>query len=116
MYNLIVIIHIFVSIMLVLIVLLQQGKGGGLSNLFGGGSGMDDILSSPSGDVFLKKVTITFAVIFFLTSLILAVRTSYQGSKSLLKQKRTPIESPSSPEEAPQEIPPLGETEEIPSP
>ena len=54
--------------------------------MFGGGSsGMDDILSSPSGDVFLKKATVTLIIIFFGTSLILAVRTAHRSTRSLLE-------------------------------
>ena len=52
---------------------------------------MDDILSSPSSDVFLKKATITLAAVFFLTSLILAVRTSHQSVKSILEKKAFPV-------------------------
>jgi preprotein translocase subunit SecG len=93
MQFLLVFIHVVAAVLLILIILLQQGKGGGLAGLFGGGSGMEDVLSSPSGNVFLKKATVTLAVIFFLTSLILAVRTSREGTKSLF-QKRAPVGVP----------------------
>jgi len=93
------IIHVAAAILLVLIILLQQGKGGGLSGLFGGGGGMEDMLSSPSGDVFLKKATVTFAVIFFITSLVMAVRTSNESTRSLLERRPAPFreQAPSAP-------------------
>lgn len=104
-------IHIIVAVLLTLIILLQQGGGGGLSGMFGGGSGMDDILSSPSGDIFLRKITVTLVIIFFLTSLILAVRTSHRSAKSLLEnapvipapvtRQQTPINIPEKPAENP---------------
>lgn len=61
-----------------------------MAGLFGGGSGMDDILASPSSDVFLKKATITLAAVFFLTSLVLAVRTSRETAKSLMERTVAP--------------------------
>lgn len=93
MKALIVSIHIIAAVLLVLIILLQQGKGGGLGGLFGGGGGggMDDLLASPSSDVFLKKATITLAIVFFLTSLILAIRTAHETSRSLLERRTVPI-------------------------
>ena len=106
MQTFLIFVHIVAAVFLVLLILLQHGKGGGLSGLFGGGSGMDDILTSPSSDVFLKKATITLAVMFFLTSLILAVRTSKEPSRSLLENQ--PVPSPvQRPLETSEELPSL---------
>ncbi len=57
--------------------------------MFGGGSGMDDILSTPSGGEYLKKATTTLAVIFFATSLFLAMRTTTETS--LMDGVREPV-------------------------
>ncbi len=82
------------AVLLILIILMQQGSGGGLSGMFGGGSGMDDMLSTPSGDVFFRKATITLAAVFLLTSLLLAVRTSRIAERSLLERRSEPIPLP----------------------
>ncbi len=92
MHLILIIIHITAAVFLTLIILLQQSSGGGLSGMFGGGSGVDDMLSSPSGNVFLRKITVTLVVIFFSTSLILAVKTAHKSTKSLLE--RRPMQQP----------------------
>ncbi len=75
MYTLVLIIHIIVCVGLIMIVLLQAGKGQGIAGLFGGG-GSDQLFSAPSGLAFVKKVTVAMAVIFVLTSLTLTVMTA----------------------------------------
>ena len=85
MYTLILIIHVLVCIGLILIVLLQAGKGSGISGLFGGG-GSDQIFSAPSGMAFIKKLTVIMAVVFMLTSLVLTITTSRRGMKTVTGQ------------------------------
>jgi preprotein translocase subunit SecG len=58
------------AIVLVLIVLLQKGRGGGLSGAFGGGMG-SSLLGSKTGD-FLTWVTIFLVVIFLGLAVVLA--------------------------------------------
>ena len=66
-------IHIIVSLMLVLLVLLHSGRGGGLSDMFGGGMG-----SAAAGSTVvernLDRITVATAIIFAFTTLILALR------------------------------------------
>lgn len=71
MYTLILIIHVIACVCLILIVLLQAGKGASLSSLFGGGGTGETIFGGTSGNVFLRKVTTTLAIIFMCTSLLL---------------------------------------------
>jgi preprotein translocase subunit SecG len=70
---LIVVIHIAVSLALIVMVLLHSGKGGGLSEMFGGGLG-----SAASGSTVvernLDRATIVCAVVFCFTTIILAIR------------------------------------------
>jgi preprotein translocase subunit SecG len=54
---------------LVFVVLLQVGKSGGMSGLFGGGS--DQIFDVPSSMAFIKKLTIVMVCMFLFTSLVL---------------------------------------------
>lgn len=65
-------IHILVCIGLIVIVLLQADKGEGLAGAFGGGASTTVFGERGSGG-FMSKLTTTMAVIFMITSLIIAV-------------------------------------------
>ena len=74
MYTLMIIIHVVVSFALILIVLLQTGKGAEMGAGFGGGSNQT-IFGSRGAATFLSKITTGAAVMFMLTSLSLAIMT-----------------------------------------
>ena len=74
MYTLMIIIHVVVSLALILIVLLQTGKGAEMGAGFGGGSNQT-IFGSRGAATFLSKITTGAAVMFMLTSLSLALMT-----------------------------------------
>lgn len=65
------IVHYVLCIGLILIVLLQAGKGGGLAAAFGGGSS-ETIFGTRRGNV-LTRVTAVGVSIFMLTSLLLTI-------------------------------------------
>ena len=84
---LIVSVHVAVSIFLIFVILLQPGKGDGMAALGGGGGGNTNTVFGGSGSVtFLAKVTEVCAVIFMITSLTLAYRSSH--SSSVLRARR----------------------------
>jgi preprotein translocase subunit SecG len=56
---------------------------GGFGGIFGGG-GIDQIFSSSSGSMFLKKVTIVLAIIFVITTLGLTVFSSRPSVESIM--------------------------------
>lgn len=85
MYIMILLVHIVVCVGLILIVLLQAGKGGGISGLFGGG-GSDQLFSAPSGMAFIKKITVVMAIVFMLSSLMLTMVTSRIGMRSVTSE------------------------------
>jgi len=64
------VIHILVCVFLIVLVLLQPGKGGGLGSVFGGGSS-DSVFGSSGAAPFLTKLTRLLALIFVVTSLSL---------------------------------------------
>ena len=72
LYYLIVTLYVFVCLVLLLVILLQQGKGGDVANAFGGG-GSQAAFGARAGATLLTKLTTVFAVLFMLGSLILAV-------------------------------------------
>lgn len=84
MFVFLVSLHILVCIWLIVIVLLQAGKGSGLSGLFGGGSAPEAIFGG-GGDNALKKITTFSAVVFLITSTLLYVYVARQGSTSVVR-------------------------------
>ncbi len=96
MYQLILIIHVFVAVCLVALVLVQQGKGATMGAAFGSGASQTVFGSRGSGS-FLLKVTIGFVVVFFSTSIALnylasrAVKQSQQLALPVPVQQNTAV-------------------------
>ncbi|MDD5135830.1 MAG: preprotein translocase subunit SecG [Candidatus Omnitrophica bacterium] len=77
LYGLVIAIHVIVSLVLIAVILLQAGRGGGLSETFGGSS--TQTLFGTKTSVFLARATAASAVIYIITCLTLAVMTSHRG-------------------------------------
>ncbi|MDD3905623.1 MAG: preprotein translocase subunit SecG [Candidatus Omnitrophica bacterium] len=86
LYGLVIAIHVIASLVLIAVILLQAGRGGGLSETFGGSS--TQTLFGTKTSVFLARATAASAIIYIITCLALAVMTSHQ-SKSLVSQGTT---------------------------
>jgi preprotein translocase subunit SecG len=69
----IIAIQVIVSIMLIVMILLHSGKGGGLSEMFGGGLGQA-AAGSTVAERNLDRATVLTVVVFFFTTIILAIR------------------------------------------
>jgi len=82
MTALIITIHVIVSIALILIVLLQTGKGADMGAVFGG-AGSQALFGNTGAATFLGKMTTVAAVVFMITSLSLAY-ISKSGTKSVV--------------------------------
>ncbi len=67
------VIHVIVCIFLILVVLLQQGRGGGLSGIAGGGA---QVFGGRGAGNFMTRLTAICAAVFMLTSLSLAYLSS----------------------------------------
>ena len=89
---LIVAIHVFVCLALILIVLLQTGKGADMGATFGGGGGQA-LFGSSGATTFLGKATTVMAIVFMLTSLILAYRSGNPGTSSIMRDAKPPVEA-----------------------
>ena len=74
--------HIFACLVLIGVVLLQQGKGGGMGAALGGASAQ--VFGGRGAGNLLTRATAICATIFMLTSVTLAYRSS-TGDASLLK-------------------------------
>jgi preprotein translocase subunit SecG len=80
----ITLIHVLVCIALVMIVLLQAGKGAEMGAAFGGSS--QTLFGSAGAMGFLTKLTTIAAVIFMITSLLLAFASTRKAS-SVVREK-----------------------------
>ncbi len=122
--NIVAVLFILSCIILVLVVLIQKGKGGGLSGAFGGGLA-SNLLGSKTGD-FLTWVTIMMVGVFLILAVVLA-KWYRPGSGSSVLEQGTEQQQPVTPATTPSggEIPgseplpdnatePVG-TDEVPS-
>jgi len=78
------------AIILILVILIQKGRGGGLSGAFGGGMA-GGILGSKTGD-FLTWVTVTLVGVFLLLSVTLA--KFYRPAKASGPDLQAPVQAP----------------------
>ena len=93
------VIHVFVCLFLILVVLLQQGKGGGLGGL--GGAAATQVFGGRGAGNFMTRLTAVCAFIFMLTSIWLAYISSGGDralrdsvAKDAKEQPATPPPSP----------------------
>ena len=82
MESLIIFVHVIAAIAITGLVLIQQGKGADMGASFGSGASQTLFGSSGSGNALTKSTTI-MAVVFFVTSLGLAIIARQQASLSL---------------------------------
>jgi preprotein translocase subunit SecG len=87
MHTLLIVLHITVCIALILVVLLQAGKGANMGAVFGGSS--QTIFGSSGPGTFLGKVTTGVAIFFMVTSLFLSYMAGQKGS-NLMKATGRP--------------------------
>jgi len=73
MYGVFLAIHILICAGLIVVVLLQSGKGGGLAGAFGGSGGVGAVFGGQSAATFLTKATRYLAIVFMVSSLTLAM-------------------------------------------
>jgi preprotein translocase subunit SecG len=109
MFTFLVILYIFVCLFLILVVLVQQGRGADLAGAFGGG-GSQQTFGPRGATTFLHKLTTGFFVAFIVLALALAVVESRpqrsvipQGPKNPNAAKKLPatFQAPAPPPAAP---------------
>ena len=77
MYQIVIIVHVLVAIALIVLVLIQHGKGADIGAAFGSGAS-NTVFGSQGAGGFLFKLTGTLAAAFFATSLALGYIVSHQ--------------------------------------
>ncbi len=85
MYVFLLIIHVIVCLVLILVVLLQAGRGGGFSDMLGGGQPQS--LFGTQTNAFMLRATEVCAVVFIVTSLSLAILSTQRGKSLVANQK-----------------------------
>ncbi len=109
----ITIIHVIVCFALVLIVLLQAGKGAEMGAAFGGAS--QTLFGSSGAMGFMTKLTTIAAIIFMITSLLLAFASSRQASSSIMNTRPAQKAAPAAPSE-PSNVPVPSQPPQAPAP
>ncbi len=103
MFTFLVIVQIITCIALVVVVLLQQGKGAEIGAVFGSS---EAIFGSAGPAPFLAKVTAVLATIFMCTSIALTYLSAHQNVGSVMQGvKQQPINMPAPPPTLPSKAP-----------
>lgn len=109
-------IHVIVCLFLILVVLLQQGKGADLS-VFGGGS-TQTAFGARGATTLLHKLTVTSFVVFVVTTLAISILEGRPGTTSVMKEvptaaatpkTETPLAAPTTPPAQAPAAPPAAE-------
>jgi preprotein translocase subunit SecG len=90
MFAFLSVIYVLVCLFLILVVLLQAGKGGGMGSAFGGGGGSQTVFGGAGAGNFLTRLTWISAVLFMLLSGTLAYMST--SSDAALRRAHEQVE------------------------
>ncbi len=91
MQTLLIIIHVLVCLFLIVIVLLQHGKGADMGATFGGSS--QTVFDTEGPLPLLNKITTGAAIVFMVTSVLLAYLSSSVGKGTVMQDVQAPVKS-----------------------
>ena len=94
-YTIVTAVHVFSCFFLVLVVLLQTGKGADIGAVFGGSS--QTIFGSSGAGNFLTKMTTGIAIVFMLTSLALTYGAAQRTTQSIFDTAPVSPPAPAAP-------------------
>lgn len=100
MYNLVLALHIITSALLVIVILIQRGRGGGLVEALAGAESLFGTKTSS----FLVKTTTILAILFFVLSTSLAFLSKQKGRSVL--ERGLDLEEPAGEETVGEEVQP----------
>lgn len=92
MTGFVIAIHVITCILLIIVILIQAGRGGGLVESL---SGVESVFGTKTS-ALLTRITSVLAVIFFITCISLALLSAHQ-SKSLMRSLKPQKEAPAQP-------------------
>lgn len=101
MYTLLIVLFVFVCIIMVITILLQASKGGGLAGSFGGMGGASGFLGARGAVSFLQKLTVGLAISYGLLCLIISLLSRPAETLPSETQERIRQEQQANPVPAP---------------
>lgn len=109
-------IHVLVCVFLILVVLLQQGKGADLS-VFGGGS-TQTAFGARGATTLLHKLTVGSFLVFILTTLLIGLDSTRRSGGTLMEGAETEQSAPAAPAQPAPAKPaaPAGQQQPTPAP
>lgn len=96
MQTALIVLHLVICITLIMIVLLQTGKGSEIGAVFGSSS--QTLFGSTGGSTFFGKLTAAVAIVFMITSLVLASRSSRVPKESVMSGVKPAVTAPATSE------------------
>ncbi|MEI8191830.1 MAG: preprotein translocase subunit SecG [candidate division NC10 bacterium] len=87
MFIALAVVHVVIAVGLILVVLLQSGKGADIGAAFGGGSSQT-VFGGRGAATFLSKLTTILAVLFMVMSIVLTLHSSQMGTSSVIPEDR----------------------------
>jgi len=94
MQKIVLIAHTFIAIMIIVLVLLQRGKGADAGAAFGSGAS-GTVFGSRGSSNFFSRATAVLATVFFASSLTLAYMSSQRVERPASLIERAPVVEPS---------------------
>lgn len=92
MYTLVLVLHFIACIFLIMLILMQSGKGSA-AGIFGS-SNSDSVFAGPTATTFITKLTAGVAVLIMFTSIFLTVSVSKRGMSSVVDKVQIPVSAP----------------------
>ena len=86
MLDILLVVHVIVSVLLIIVILLQKNSSDGLAGLGGGGNNMG-LVNARSAANFFTRVTVFLAVVFMANSLLLANLSNHSLKKTDITNK-----------------------------
>lgn len=74
--TIVVVLHVLFSLTMIVLILLHAGRGGGLSDMFGGGMGPAAMKGSTVVERNLDRLTVVVGVLFAITTVVLTLLLS----------------------------------------
>ena len=98
MYTFLMVVHIFIAVALIVLVLMQHGKGADMGAAFGSGAS-GTVFGARGSANFLSRSTAVLATVFFITSLGLAMmgNAGSGDSGSVVDRIQAPVDAPAQP-------------------
>ncbi len=93
LFTVLITLYVLICVSLIVVILLQSGKGSGLSGILGSGGGGQTIFGARAGDVMTKTTTV-LAVCFMGFSLVLALLSTQQTSSLVGEIEAAGLEMP----------------------